>query len=184
MMLATILFSQENDFFELSNGRVIEVNSLCASRTFMKYGVLSGITCVKSKPPVVDITIVRDEYARLLSAYNKKIIADDDWKKSFLRAAVGLRKNMSFESFVQTLVDRKKRALFIDKHFRPCTSVGTAMTLEGVKYDSSLGPLVWETLSRKTKSSAEVAAKKTKFKEHLSDSERRLVSDYLRLYET
>ena len=127
---------------------------------------------------------MRDEYARLLSAYNKKIIADDDWKKSILRGVVGLRKNMSFEAFVQTLADRKRKALFIDKHFRPCTAVGTVMTLEEVKSDTSLGPLVWETLSRKVKSSAEVAAKKPGFKEHLSDSDRRLVSEYLRLCET
>ena len=40
---------------------------------------------------------------------------------------------MSFEAFVQTLADRKRKALFIDKHFRPCTAVGTVMTLEEVK---------------------------------------------------
>ena len=85
-MLASIFFPQENDFpFELSNGIVIEVNSLCASRTFLKYGFLSGITSIKRKPRAADITIVRDEYARLLPVYNKKII-DDDWKKSIFAA--------------------------------------------------------------------------------------------------
>lgn len=179
--IASRLFGQENDFFLLNNGVILEINSLCGTRTFTKFGYLDGIKRVR--PQKADFTIVRDEKERLLSAYNKKIIVNDDWKKSLLRLSTGLKYQMEFTKFMQILIERKDRHLFIDKHFRPSKSTGKPIYISELKTNPILSPCTIQTISRREKSSEEVARSSVFYKTNTSLDENKLIDSYMRLFD-
>lgn len=174
------LFKQSNDFFRLKNGLVLEINSLCGTRTFTKFGYLNDIKAVE--PQIADITIIRDEKERLLSAYNKKIIAKDDWKKFFLRMSIGVDAGIEFSKLIQVLISRKNTGKFIDKHFMPCSATGNPLTIEALKSDKTLYSLVSKTIERREKNSLEVSGKNKRFKKKITNEETKLILKYMDLY--
>lgn len=66
------------------------------------------------------IILERPESDRILSGYNKKVLASAfDIKKRTLLKATGLRYGMTFPDFIHTLCKRRAESNFIDRHFVP-----------------------------------------------------------------
>ena len=179
-MAFNLLFNQENDHFKSSDGLVVEVNSLCGSRSFVAFGHLDGFERIK--PQRADITIVRDENLRLLSAFNKKIVARDDWRKAALRRSIGINKTMDFKDFVEHIIERKLNERFIDKHFKPCKGTGKKVTIDEIRENSTLSRIFEHTFMFRIKSSSDVASKYDGYKPSLLTCDIKLVRDYVSLY--
>lgn len=176
-----LIFNQDNDYYLLKDGKILEINSLCATRTFKKFSKFDDAKLVK--PCKADYTIVRSENDRLLSAYNKKIVAKDDWKKIILRASLGVYGQISFIDFINRLIYLKKNSKFIDKHFRPCFASGEKVSLKNVAQHAKLAEQVKQTINQNVKSSKDVASRFAGFKATLSPFEISVVSRYLSLYD-
>jgi hypothetical protein len=179
-MKLNLLFNQENDHFKSSDGIVVEVNSLCGSRSFVAFGHLDGFKRIK--PQRADITIIRDESLRLLSAFNKKIVARDDWRKTALRRSIGINRTMDFNDFIEHLIERKLKEKFIDKHFKPCTGTGKKFTIDDIAESATLSKIFEHTFMFRIKSSSEVASKYDSYKSSLLTCDVELVRNYLSLY--
>jgi len=120
------LFKNENPLYLIKNVGIVEVNALCGTRSFNEAckRLPSEIRLFNGNSDAVEYTIVRDEKHRLVSAYNKKVLATNtDWRKYILLFANGLSTNIQFVKYIDTLIDAKKSGLIIDKHFRPCTAL-------------------------------------------------------------
>ena len=66
------------------------------------------------------LLLERPENDRLLSGYNKKILASAfDIRKRILLKMTGLTYGMEFEHFLSTLCQRHQKSQFIDRHFVP-----------------------------------------------------------------
>ena len=178
--IAMLFFSQSNDFFLLRDGTVLEINSLCGTRTFKKYGYLDGIKRVQQQK--ADYTIIRDERERLLSAYNKKVISRDDWRKSLLRLSTGIKYQLKFDEFIRVLISRKEKSLFIDKHFKPSSASGKPILISELGKTPTLKPYVTETIGRRAKSSEQVAKKSILYKTNITASEEALITYYIGLF--
>lgn len=130
------------------------------------------------------ILLVRPEEGRLLSAFNKKVLAAKfNIKKRGLLAASGLSFGMSFDEFLQTLIMRRKQGKFIDRHFVPQEVLHLSIPMENLweKYDITKPgqPLLSGLPRLKTTNSilGMAAAKK-----NLAPSESLKIQQYLELW--
>jgi hypothetical protein len=181
--LLLLVFNQNIESFISQRGVVVGVNPLCGTRTFLKLTSIDLLSLNK-KGLSLDAVIVRDEYERILSAYNKKVQSRNDFKKDILRQLSGLRFGMSFTQYIVTLIDRKMKGYFIDKHFSPCKtheknniSIKDSRTVE-LKLSLPAGYLD----ALKVKASSDVVSPNLSQKLRMSNDEKQLVTLYLALY--
>lgn len=182
--LQRLLFNQELEFYKTRLNKIVAVNPLCGSRTLhhlSKEGYLSRSESI----PYPHYCVFRDEKKRFLSAYNKKILSSNDWKKIVLRNLNGLALGMSFTDFLLTLLARKKAGKYIDKHFRPCIKTGRqSISIDDSNALSEALEIPLTLLSNnKFATSREVVDKRFGTLTTLSAADHKLLESYLSLYE-
>ena len=179
-----LLFNDGLEYYKTRSGAFIGVNALCASRTLKALCSLGELTAV-SKVEKIDICIYRSEEKRILSAYNKKVLSNNDWKKIILRKLNNLYFGMEFNEFLEVLIERKKRGMFIDKHFAPCFLGGVVnVSIDNKKALCSALEIDNQILNDLHVASSEsVISKHFELKQSLTPSELNLLNQYLDLYE-
>lgn len=84
------------------------------------------------------ISLTRSFERRLLSAYNKKIVAGHfSISKKALCLSSGLKTSSSLEWTLHTLIKRRRENRFIDRHFKhikPYHSIGKVIDIDTIKY--------------------------------------------------
>jgi len=179
-----MIFRQVNDFF-LINDIVVEVNSLCGTRTFYsmsKDGLIKTIKTNGKKTETADITIIRNEEDRMLSAYNKKILGRySDIKKNVLLLESGLFLVSTFDEMLVNLIERYISNKHIDKHFRVCTSTSVnVIKLEQFFDLSFLGNDVREYMkTTRVKSSSSLVGERALVKNKLTSNQNMLLKNYI-----
>lgn len=132
--VALSFFSQSNEFFKTAELGLIEVNSLCGTRTFNSLcqehpDLITRVDNTGLLEP--NLTVVRDEKVRLVSAYNKKVLGvHSDFRKHLLLYSMGIKPDSSFEAFIRALLARRAADKEIDKHFKPCSGKGERVDID------------------------------------------------------
>jgi hypothetical protein len=182
--LQFLIFKQHLEKYKAPNGVVVGVNPLCGSRTF-EYLAAKGVIRKVGHETITTLIVVRNEEERILSAYNKKIVSQSDWKKVVLRRLNGMKQGMSFTDFMCVLIRRKSHGYFIDKHFRPCTKQGgSLMNITDTYFlEKTLGIEEKSLMNTKVKSSESVMPKGVSAKKNLTARESKLFKRYIGSYE-
>ena len=178
-------FNQSLEIFITKGNKIFGVNPLCGSRTFAELARKKIIKVDTRNSNKLDFIITRDETERLISAYNKKIIANDDWKKLALRWSSYLKFKMSFNDYLKALILMKKNNIFIDKHFKPCTEDNANELIE-ISNSSRLEELIGleenYLKNNKTKSSKDVAGNEAININNIDNEGKLLLDEYFGLY--
>lgn len=162
---------------------LVMTQSLYANSKF-KYVTLSEIENFTST-----ISLTRSFERRLLSAFNKKIIAGHfSIAKKALCTSSGLRTGTSFERMLHTLILRKRENRFVDRHFKhiePYQSIGNVIDIDKINSQSFADNKVVSDIFRiKLKSTQQVNLNQNFVKklEDLSEAEVELMMTYRSMF--
>jgi len=124
-------------YFKLMNGNIVGCPPLCMTQS-MFYMASRNLVSFQHQANKVDFLITRPEMDRLVSGYNKKIVAGrSSIMKRLLLATTGLNVYNSFEEMLEILIIRRDENAYIDKHFLPIFVLTREIEIES-KIDMSL----------------------------------------------
>ena len=178
-MLNLLRFRQKNPVFRLPSGSTVSVNSLCGTRTFFYLSRVCDIKFI-GYPKTANFCIIGPESKRLLSAYNKKVLAANcSFPKQLLLLSTGLKSRISFEELMWILCCRKNRGQFIDRHFKPCYQNGQPIMTTQISFFLAEHGVDQTYLNIKVKSSFHVSGHDPLFLSDLTPFQHSLIASYL-----
>lgn len=163
--ISTEFFSKKPDYIAFAskrNNAAVITMPLVMTQSLHANANFHVISLSKVKNYERKIALVRSFERRMLSAYNKKILAGkNNINKKILCASTGLTTGISLEEMLRVLVKRKIENKFIDRHFKyipPFLSNIEMLNIDKVEMTSTCNDIVFSDLFRiKVKSTEQVS---------------------------